>query len=184
MLYDSHIYFLRHFLTSRNIFTMHDTSAVEQNYAYCLQTKSTLFALFFSVGDDSDFYYKDCCFVMISHQQTYASSHIIINYIKFSSTSSCCKRSVNPPPNQKPWANFAETSCMTKFSVRTVKHNPIAFLHFFPFLVLLTVDLNEYQDIDFSDFSSASDMNKWQEQCWMPLLTNYKFPFQFSPFCN
>jgi hypothetical protein len=27
-------------------------------------------------------------------------------------------------------------------------------------------------------------MNKWQEQCWMPLLTNYKFPFQFSPFCN
>jgi len=41
-----------------------------------------------------------------------------------------------------------------------------------------------YQDIDFSDFSSASDMNKWQEQCWMPLLTNYKFSFQFSPFCN
>jgi hypothetical protein len=40
------------------------------------------------------------------------------------------------------------------------------------------------QGTDFIDFSSVSDVNKQQEQCGMPLLTNSKFPYQFSPFCN
>ena len=53
------------------------------------------FCTFFFIWDDFDFYYEDCCLILTSHQQILASFHMIINCIKFSSTSSCRKRSVS-----------------------------------------------------------------------------------------